>query len=210
MNELSIDFLFDFGSPNAYLCHAVIPSLEQRLDVKFHYTPILLGGLFKLTGNRSPLELLAEVKNKPDYLRREMERFIARHGISEFKWNPHFPVNTLLIMRAAVAAQREGEGIYQKYVEAVFAAMWERELQMDDEAVVRAVLEQAGLDAARLLSQAQEPDVKAELKANTQHAFERGAFGAPTFFLGEELFFGKDRLRDLEDEILRSRASLGR
>lgn len=205
MNEPSIDFLFDFGSPNAYLSHAVIPSLEQRLEVKFNYFPILLGGLFKLTGNRSPVEQFAEVKNKPEYLRRETERFIARHGISEFKWNPHFPINTLLIMRAAVAAQREGEGTFQKYVNTVFACMWEQELKMDEETVVRTALAQANLDVERLLNQAQQAEVKDELKANTQRAFERGAFGVPTFFLENEMFFGKERLRDLEDEILRSR-----
>lgn len=203
MNELSIDFLFDFGSPNAYLSHAVIPSMEQRLEVKFQYVPILLGGLFKLTGNRSPAETTAEVQNKPEYLQRDTERFIARHGISEFRWNPYFPVNTLLTMRLAIAAQREGEMVFMKLVDAVFAAMWEQELNIADETAVREALTLAGLDGERLLGQAQEPDVKEELKAHTQQAFERGAFGAPTFYLDNEMFFGKDRLRELEDEILR-------
>jgi len=209
MNELSIEFLFDFGSPNAYLCHAVIPSLEQRLEVKFQYVPVLLGGLFKLTGNRSPMETYAGVKNKLEYLHRETERFISRHGINEFKWNPHFPVNTLLIMRGAVAAQRESEKLYRKYVDVVFSCMWEQGLKMDEEVVVRKALAQAGLDAEQLLRATQDPEVKDTLKANTQRAFERGAFGVPTFFLGEEMFFGKDRLRGVEDELPRLRSRLG-
>lgn len=201
MNEISIEFLFDFGSPNAYLSHAVIPSLEQKLDVKFQYVPILLGGLFKLTGNRSPAESLADIKNKPEYESLETRRFIARHGVTEFKWNPYFPVNTLLIMRGAVAAQREG--VFSKYVNTVFAGMWEQGLKLDDEETVSKLLVQAGLDADRLLGLTQDPEIKATLKNNTQRAFDRGAFGVPTFFVGDEMFFGKDRLRDVEDEIRR-------
>jgi 2-hydroxychromene-2-carboxylate isomerase len=203
MNELSIEFLFDFGSPNAYLSHAVIPSLEARLEVRFQYVPILLGGLFKLTGNRSPAEAYAGIENKQSYQRLEMARFIARYGISEFKWNPYFPVNTLQLMRGAIAAQRDG--VFRRYVDAIFAGMWEEERKMDDEEVLRATLAQAGLDADRLLAQTQDPDVKAALIDSTQQAFERGAFGAPTFYVNDQIFFGKDRLRDVEDEILRVR-----
>lgn len=205
MNSPVIEFHFDFGSPNAYLCHAVIPSLEERLGIQFDYVPILLGGLFKLTGNRSPAEAFAGIKNKMEYERLEMTRFIARHGISQFKWNPHFPVNTLLIMRAAIAAQQEG--VLPAYIDTVFASIWEQGLKMDDPAVVSQALEQAGLDAERLLALTQEDAIKAALIENTQRSFERGAFGSPSFFIGEDLYFGKERLRDIEERLLHNSAS---
>lgn len=201
MNDLSLEFLFDFGSPNAYLSHAVIPSIEERLGVKFQYVPTLLGGLFKLTGNRSPGEAYADIKNKLEYERLEMERFIALHGITRFQWNPHFPVNTLHIMRGAIAAQREG--VFEKYVDTIFACMWEQKLKMDDPDVIATALSQAGLDANRLMALTQDADIKAALMHNTQHAFERGAFGSPTFFLDDDIYFGKERLRDIEDRIRR-------
>jgi 2-hydroxychromene-2-carboxylate isomerase len=201
MNDLSPEFLFDFGSPNAYLSHAVTPAIEARLGVKFQYIPILLGGLFRLTGNRSPGEAYAGIKNKLEYERLEMTRFIARHGIDRFQWNPHFPVNTLQIMRGAVAAQREG--VFRQYVDTVFACMWEQGLKMDDPDIIGAALSSAGLDAERLMALTQDADVKAALIHNTQHAFDRGAFGAPTFFLGDDIYFGKECLRDIEDRIRR-------
>jgi 2-hydroxychromene-2-carboxylate isomerase len=200
VSDIRVEFLFDFGSPNAYLSHKVIPEIERRTDTKFEYVPILLGGLFKLTGNRSPAETLVGVKNKPDYDKLEMRRFIARHGIAAYKRNPHFPVNTLQIMRGAVAAKHEG--VFAQYVEVVYACMWEQGLKMDDPQVIRIALSDAGLDAEKLLARSQDPDVKAELMANTQAAFDRGAFGSPTFFVGDEIFFGKDRLRDVEEEIM--------
>lgn len=201
MNKPRVEFLFDFGSPNAYLSHKVIPGIEQRTGVKFTYVPVLLGGLFKLTGNRSPAESFAGIRNKMEYQQLEMERFVKRHGISSFRWNPHFPVNTLQIMRGAIAARREN--IFEKYVDTVFACMWEQQLKMDDAEVIRAALTGAGLDAAKLIARTQEADVKEELLANTQRAFERGAFGSPTFFVENEIYFGKDRLRDVEEEIVR-------
>lgn len=201
MNKPRVEFLFDFGSPNAYLSHKVIPGIEQRTGVKFTYVPVLLGGLFKLTGNRSPAESFAGIRNKMEYQQLEMERFVKRHGISSFMWNPHFPVNTLQIMRGAIAARRENT--FEKYVDTVFACMWEQQLKMDDAEVIRAALTGAGLDAAKLIARTQEADVKEELLANTQRAFERGAFGSPTFFVENEIYFGKDRLRDVEEEIVR-------
>jgi 2-hydroxychromene-2-carboxylate isomerase len=201
VSTVPVEFLFDFGSPNAYLSYKVIPSIESRLGARFDYVPILLGGLFKLTGNRSPAESLAGIRNKPEYERLEMTRFMKRHGITSFQWNPFFPVNTLQIMRAAVAAKREG--VFAEYVAAVYAAMWEQGLKMDEPEVIRTVLANAGLDADRLAARAQDADVKQELMANTQRAFERGAFGSPTFFVGGEMFFGKDRLRDVEEEVRR-------
>jgi 2-hydroxychromene-2-carboxylate isomerase len=132
----------------------------------------------------------------------ETRRFVARHRLAAFTFNPHFPVNTLVLMRAAVAAAAEGQ--LAPYVEAVFQHMWERGTKMDDPAVCRAALLESGLDADRLLSRAQDQDVKDTLMRNTQEAVDRGAFGIPTFFVGSEIYFGKDRLRDVEDEITRS------
>lgn len=199
---MPLDFLFDFGSPNAYLCHKVIPAIEARTGARFAYVPILLGGLFKLANNRSPAEAFADIPNKRAYDRLEMERFIRRHALQAFRFNPHFPVNTLKIMRGACAAQKLGG--FETYVEAVFAAMWEQQLDMADDAVIAQALQRAGLDAAALLAAAQHAEVKAQLLQNTQAAHARGAFGAPTFFVDGEIFFGKDRLRDVEEQILRT------
>jgi 2-hydroxychromene-2-carboxylate isomerase len=194
-------FLFDFGSPNAYLARELLPAIEARTGARFERVPILLGGLFKLTGNRSPVETFANVANRRAYDELEMRRFVARHKLQRFRINPFFPVNTLQIMRGAVAAQQLG--CFEPYDRAVFAAMWERGLDMADPGVIGRVLGEAGLDGAALLAATQDAAVKARLVANTQAAFERGAFGAPTFFVGDEIFFGKDRLGEVEDEILR-------
>ena len=195
-----VEFHFDFGSPNAYLAHLIIPELEKRTGAPFEYVPVLLGGVFKLTNNRSPIESFHGVKNKLEYGRIEMRRFIRRHGITRFAMNPFFPVNTLLVMRGAIAAQTEG--VFDRYVDAVFGHMWAEPKKMDDPAVARAALDESGLDGARLIAMTQEPAVKDRLLANTQNSVDRGAFGSPTFFVGEEIFFGKDRLRDVEEEIL--------
>jgi len=195
-----VEFHFDFGSPNAYLVHLIIPELEKRTGAPFEYVPVLLGGVFKLTNNRSPIESFHGVKNKLEYGRIEMRRFIRRHGITRFAMNPFFPVNTLLVMRGAIAAQTEG--VFDRYVDAVFGHMWAEPKKMDDPAVARAALDESGLDGARLIAMTQEPAVKDRLLANTQNSVDRGAFGSPTFFVGEEIFFGKDRLRDVEEEIL--------
>ena len=201
MNPPTIQFLFDFGSPNAYLCHKVIPAIEQRTGATFEYVPILLGGLFKLAGNRSPVEAFAGIVNKQAYERLEMQRFIAKHALNRYQSNPLFPVNTLHIMRGAVAAKKLGG--YMPYVDAMYEAMWEQGRNMNDQAEIANVLTTAGIDAEKLLETSQQPDVKSGLMANTQSAFERGAFGSRTFFVGQEIFFGKDRLREVEEEILR-------
>jgi 2-hydroxychromene-2-carboxylate isomerase len=195
-----VEFHFDFGSPNAYLSHVVIPAIERRTGARFTYVPVLLGGVFKLTNNQSPVTAFAGIRNKVEYQQLEMQRFLRRHGIERFRRNPHFPVNTLLVMRGAVAA--ELEGVARPYVDAVFRAMWEEERKMDDPDVARAVLEDAGLDGARLLARTQEQEVKDRLLRNTEHSVERGTFGAPTFFVGDEIFFGKDRLREVEEAIM--------
>jgi 2-hydroxychromene-2-carboxylate isomerase len=199
-----VEFHFDFGSPNAYLSHLVIPDIEQRTGAGFAYVPVLLGGIFKLTGNRSPAESLAGIKNKPEYQKLELQRFIERYGITTFRANPFFPVNTLVPMRAAVAARRLG--VFERYVDEVYRHMWSEPKKLDDPAVLRAALAESGLDPERLLTLAQAQDVKDELLANTQRSFERGTFGSPTFFVDEQIFFGKDRLRDVEEAIVRSAA----
>jgi 2-hydroxychromene-2-carboxylate isomerase len=199
----TVQFLFDFGSPNAYMCHRVIPAIEARTGVRFDYVPILLGGLFKLTNNRSPAEAFADIPNKRAYDRLEVARFVARHRLAQWRFNPHFPINTLQMMRGAVAAQRLE--CFAPYVETVYAAMWERGLDMGRPEVVAATLDEAGLPTQRLLAASQDADVKARLLANTEDAHARGAFGSPSFFVGNELFFGKDRLREVEEEILRQR-----
>lgn len=199
MSPVTVQFLFDFGSPNAYLSHRVIPAIEKRSGATFEYVPILLGGLFKLTNNRSPAEAFAAIPSKRAYDMLEMKRFISKHGISQFKFNPFFPINTLPLMRGAVAAQ--ALGCFTLYVDAMFSAMWEQGRNLNEATEMLAVLQKAGLDAKGLLEGAQDSDVKAKLMANTQQAFERGAFGSPTFFVGDEMYFGKDRLAEFEQEI---------
>jgi 2-hydroxychromene-2-carboxylate isomerase len=200
-----VEFHFDFGSPNAYFVHRVIPSIEQRTGVTFTYVPILLGGVFKLTGNQSPITQFKEVKNKLPYGLIESRRFIKKHGLTRFQMNPHFPVNTVQIMRGAVAAEMDGQ--LAKYVEAVFVAVWEAGKKMDDPEVIRTELDAAGLDGARTLTRIQEQDVKDKLLENTHATVARGTFGTPTFYVGEEIFFGKDKLRDVEEEILARKAA---
>ena len=196
---MKVEFLFDFGSPNAYLSHLVIPAIEKRRQVKFEYTPILLGGVFKLTNNRSPAEAYAGIKNKPEYQKLETDRFLRQHGITRYQFNPFFPVNTLMIMRGAVAAQTLG--IFERYVDEVFAHMWAEPKKLDDPAVLKAALLESALPADRLFELVQTPAVKDALLANTQRAVERGTFGSPTFFVDAEIYFGKDRLRDVEEVI---------
>jgi 2-hydroxychromene-2-carboxylate isomerase len=192
-------FLFDFGSPNAFLSHEAIPAVEQRIGVKFQYVPILLGGIFKATNNKSPAESLAGIKNKREFHALETERFLKRFNVKPYTWNPFFPVNTLNLMRAAIAAQLEG--VFESYVDAAFHHMWVEPKKMDDPEIAIEALAASGLDAAKLFARAQEPEVKAKLIENTQSAVERGAFGAPTFFVGKELFFGKEQLREVEEMV---------
>ena len=190
-----IEFVYDFGGPNSWFVHRAIPAIEAQGKVRFRYVPVLLGGIFKATGNRPPVMTYGHVESKMAYDRLEMNRFMARHGISGFKLNPHFPVNTLLMMRGALAARRLG--CEAAYDEAMFAGMWEQGLKLDEPAVWAEAVSAAGLDAAALGALVEDPEVKAELVANTERAVARGVFGIPSFFLGDELWFGKDRLRDV-------------
>jgi 2-hydroxychromene-2-carboxylate isomerase len=192
------EFLFDFGSPNAYLAHKVLAGIEARTGVAFTYVPILLGGVFKLTNNRSPAESMAGVRNRLDYEWLEVDRFVRRHGVP-FARNPFFPVNTLMLMRGAVAA--EELGLLAAYVDAMFDAMWAEPKKMDDPEVIAAALAAAGLPARELFDLVQTQPVKDRLLANTMAAVERGTFGAPTFFVDGEIYFGKDRLHEVEEAL---------
>ena len=209
MSDIGIEFLFDFGSPNAYLAHKVIPALKARTGATVTYVPVLLGGVFKATNNRSPGEAYAQTPSKLAFMQVEMRRFMKRHAITDFRQNPFFPVNTLTLMRGAVAARREG--VFEPYVEVAFHNMWSEPKKMDDPQVIAEVLTANGLDARRLLEGAQNPEVKQELIANTEAAVARGVFGSPSFFVGKEMFFGKDQLRDVEEAYLeQTREAKGR
>ena len=187
-----IEFLYDFGSPNAYLVHR---ALAGHSEVTLRYVPVLLGGIFKATGNQSPMQAYGHIPAKRDYDMLEMRRFMARHDINNFKMNPNFPVNTLLLMRGAVAA--EALGCASEYIEAMMTGMWERGLALGDPEVWAGLLDEAGLPVDALVAGAADPENKARLVANTEAAVARGVFGIPSFLLGDELYFGKDRLNDV-------------
>lgn len=198
--DVKVEFQFDFGSPNAYLAELVLPEIEARTGAKFEYVPVLLGGIYKATGNMSPADLLRGIKNKPEYQKLETERFLRRHGITKFMSNPFFPVNTLMLMRGAVAAGFEG--VFDPYFRAAYHHMWVEPKKMDDLEVFRVAFKSSGIDIDALIARAQQDDVKQKLIKDTNDAVARGAFGSPTFFVGSEMFFGKDQLRDVEELIV--------
>jgi 2-hydroxychromene-2-carboxylate isomerase len=189
-----IEFHYDFGSPNAYLVHKVIPSITDKTGIEFEYVPILLGGVFKATNNVSPIVSLQGIKNKPQYQNIETRRFCATHGIAPQVPNPHFPVNTLKIMRGAVFAR--DQDYYLDYIDALYGGMWEQALKLDDDDVIRATLSAAGLPIEEIMTGMVDPTVKQRLIENTENSVGRGTFGSPTLFVGDEIFFGKDKLRD--------------
>ena len=197
----NLEFLFDFGGPNSYLAHKSLPEICARTGAEPVYVPILLGGLFKLTNNQAPMMRYAETPAKRNYEMLEFDRFVKAHALP-FKMNPRFPINSLYLMRGAVAAQQLG--CFALYVDTVMAAMWEDGRDMGDPEIVRQVLDSAGLNSAALLALADDPHVKAELMANTEAAAKRGAFGVPTFFVGEEMFWGKERLEQVEAALTKS------
>jgi 2-hydroxychromene-2-carboxylate isomerase len=205
-SPLKVEFLFDFGSPNAYLAEIAMPGIEARTGARFEYVPILLGGIFKATNNLSPFESLRGIKNKPEYQALETERFIRRHGITKFKPNPFFPVNTLMLMRGAVAAKLEN--MFDPYFRAAYHHMWVEPKKMDDLETFRSAFKSSGIDIDRLIARAQQDDVKKKLIEDTTEAVNRGAFGSPTFFVGNEMFFGKDQLRDVEESIVEQTGAL--
>lgn len=191
---MNIEFHFDFGSPNAYLVHKVIPAVTANTGVAFDYVPVLLGGVFKATGNVSPAVSLQGIRNKPEYQGIETRRFCAAHGIAPQVPNPHFPVNTLKMMRGAVYAQ--STDYYLAYIDAMYGGMWEQARKMDEDEMIRDVLTAAGLPVDDIVTGMSDPAVKQALIDNTERSVERGTFGSPTFFVGDEIYFGKDKLRD--------------
>lgn len=192
----SVEFIFDFAGPNAYLAHRVLPAISQRTGIVFDYKLALLGGIFKLTGNQAPMMAFANIPNKLAYEQLEFRRFMQAHAITNFQMNPHFPVNTVMLMRGAIVAERQGQ--LMEYIAAGQAAMWEQGRNMGDLPTYIAVMNAAGFDGAALAEAANNPAIKQELVARTQAAVDRGVFGVPTFFVGDEMFFGKERLGQIE------------
>lgn len=205
MKAVKAEFHFDFGSPNAYLAKIVLPEMEKRTGIRFDYVPVLLGGIYKATGNMSPFDALRGIKNKPEYIALENERFMRKHKITRFVRNQFFPVNTLMLMRGAVAAQFEN--MFEPYFEAAYHHMWEEPKKMDDTEVFRAAFLSSGIDIDRLIARSQQDDVKKTLIANTNNAVERGSFGSPTFYVGSEMYFGKDQLHDVEQAIMQQQST---
>lgn len=197
------EFIFDVGSPNAYLAHKVVPGIETRTGARFRYVPCLLGGIFKSTGNQAPMLAFAHIKNKLEYDMLELQRFVAAHDLTAFKFNPNFPINTLLIMRGAAGLEIDAPEQIGAYFETALKGMWEDEQNFNEAEVVQTYFNAAGFDAAAIFARAAEPDVKQRLIDNTVSAVERGAFGIPTFFVGSEMFFGKERLGQVEAEIVK-------
>jgi 2-hydroxychromene-2-carboxylate isomerase len=195
----TVDFIFDFASPNAYFVHKLVPQIEARTGATFTYIPCLLGGIFKATGNQAPMIAFGGIKNKPEYEALEMQRFIAKHELTDFKMNPHFPVMTLMLVRGALVAERDS--YLMDYVDAMVKAMWEQELKLDDPDVLHKALADAGFDADKIMTDMGDDAIKAKLMENTNAAVERGAFGIPTFFVGDEIFFGKERLGQVEEML---------
>ena len=197
-----IDFYFDFASPNAYFGFNVLKKFPEKYDCEINYIPVLLGGIFKSTNNKPPMEQFFGVLNKNEYQSLEIERFVNRHGLTKFKMNPHFPVISLQIVRGAIAA--EMDGYLEDYIEKVLIHMWEEPKKMDDLEVIKAAFEESGFDSEKLLVQMQDPDVKAKLISNTEDAVKRGLFGIPTFFIDDEMYFGKDTIWMIEEILAAS------
>ena len=195
MSKKVIEFIFDFGSPNAYLVLKVLPQIADAHSAEIKLLPCLLGGIFKATGNQAPLFAFAGIKGKLEYDRLEMMRFAQKHGLTGFKMNPHFPINTLALMRGMVAAQHLD--VANTYVDAVLGGMWEDGEKMDDPEVFLARLNRSGLDGQQLIELSNTPEIKGELVANTEAAVARGVFGIPTFFVENEMFFGKERIAQI-------------
>lgn len=194
-----ITFIFDFASPNAYLAYRALPSILQRTGAKLDLVPCLLGGIFKATGNKAPFIAFAPIKGKFEYEMLEINRFVARNGLAKFRLNPHFPVNSLMLMRGFIAAREAGCG--EAYLEMGLVGMWENGLKLDDPVVLARAIDDAGMDSVGILAAAQSDAVKSTLADNTAAAVARGTFGVPTFFVGREMFFGKERLGQVEEAV---------
>lgn len=195
----TVEFIFDFGSPNAYFTHQVLPGLAAEHGASVTIKPVLLGGLFKITGNQAPWAAYQGIKGKMEYEMLEIRRFIEKHGLTKYRLNPHFPVNTVTLMRGALVAERDG--FLDTYVDAGLRMMWEDGLDMADKEVFVTAMTDAGFDGAQLLADAETPEIKQLLIEKTQDAADRGAFGVPTFFVGSQMFFGKERLGQVGDAL---------
>jgi 2-hydroxychromene-2-carboxylate isomerase len=191
----TVEFYFDHGSPYSYVAHIRLPEILRRTGARAVYRVMLLGGVFQLTGNASPATNPIKWPNG----QRDLERFVAKYHVP-FRRNPHFPVNTLKLMRGAVVA--EEEGFLPRYVDAIYAGMWRDGLKLDDDEVFAWALREAGIDDRHVLTRIAEDGVKATLKAYTEAAVKRGVFGAPTFFVNDEMFFGQDRLDFVEEALV--------
>ena len=199
-----IEFLFDFASPNVYFAYRTLPPILERTGAKLTITPVLLGGIFKATNNKSPFEAFTPIKGKFEYELLEIKRFVKKHGLSSYRLNPHFPVNSLMLMRAFIAAREAGVG--DAFLEMSLKGMWEEGLKLDDSAALADAIDGAGMDAKALIAAAQTDPVKKELADNTAAAVTRGVFGLPTFFVGKEMFFGKERLGQVEEAVNAAKA----
>ncbi len=195
----TFEFLFDVGAPNAYLVHKVLPQFCAEHDAEAIYIPILLGGVFKATGNRAPMIRYADAPAKLAYEQLEFRRFIEANGISAFRMNPHFPVNSLLAMRTIVGAQ--GTAHFAATVDAMMRGMWEDGLDLAQTDAVVAALDKAGLGGSALVAKADDAATKAQLATQTEDAVTRGVFGVPTFFVGGEMFWGKERLGQISEAL---------
>ena len=195
----TIDFYHDLASPNAYFSNRVLPGIAKKHGAEINYIPVLLGGVFKATNNQAPWMAFGNIKEKMSYMQIEIQRFIKKHGLTKYKLNPHFPINTITLARAEIAAKEAG--FVAEYIKAGEELMWEDGLNMGDKEVFVDGFNGKGLDGAWLLEQTQRPEIKAKLFENTEAAVKRGVFGIPTFFVGDEIYFGKDTLRDVEDEL---------
>ena len=191
-------FIFDFGSPKAYLVYNMVPGIEKRTGVKADYVPVLLGGIFKSTNNVSPIEAFKTVAAKGKYDDLDTERFVKKHDI-DFNFNSHFPINTLNLMRGAIYAKENG--FFEDYVKVIFKSMWVDNKKMDELDVIKTVLEENELPAQRIFEGTQDQNIKSKLIENTAKAVEDGLFGVPSFLIDNELFFGKETLQDVEDLI---------
>lgn len=195
----TVDFIYDFASPNVYMAHEVLKEIAARTGARINIVPCLLGGMFRDTNNQPPMVGMKDIKGKLEYERLEFTRFLKKHKFDKFTFNPHFPVNTVILIRGALVA--EEEGYLDAYLDAGMKAMWEDGRKMSDPDVFVATMTDAGFDGAHILARTQQDDIKQKLVSNTADAIKRGAFGMPTFYVGSEMFFGKERLGQVEEEL---------
>ncbi|MGB3722715.1 MAG: 2-hydroxychromene-2-carboxylate isomerase [Pacificimonas sp.] len=195
----TVELLFDFVSPNGYLAWYPLKDIVARTGAELTVTPVFLGGIMKLTGNQPPMIANAGVKGKNDYMMLEIRRFVAKHGLTNFSMNPHFPMMSIAVQRMLVHAARTGRAA--EMIDHVLPHVWERGADIADPAVLQAIFAGSAFDADELAAVTGEDGIKAELTANTEAAVARGVFGLPSMFVGSELFFGKDSLGGVEDAL---------